>query len=162
MAADAEGHAENRAWELMEKIGMCMLITTAGSEVRARPMAATVKRDDNAIYFLTNVDSAKSRDIAANPAVTLAFVDSGSQKYVSLRGRADITDDRALIKSLWTPFAKAWWDSADDPEIRAVRVTPESAEYWDSPGKIAAYATMLTAAVTGARPKVGDNETVDL
>jgi hypothetical protein len=39
---------------------------------------------------------------------------------------------------------------------------PDSAEYWDSPGKVAAYAAMLTAAVTGARPKVGDNETVEL
>jgi general stress protein 26 len=162
MAADAADHAEDRAWELMEKIGMCMLITTAGSEVRARPMAASVKRDDHAVYFLTNADSAKAGDIATDPAVTLAFADASGQKYVSLRGSADVTDDRALIKSLWTPFAKAWWDSPDDPEIRAVRVTPESAEYWDSPGKIASYAKMLTAAVTGARPKVGDNETVDL
>jgi general stress protein 26 len=162
MAAKTEDQAQDRAWEIMEKIGTCMLITTIDNEAHARPMAATVKRDEDAVYFLSNVDSGKCSDIAANPAVSLAFADGGSQKYVSLRGNAEVLNDRALIKRLWTPFAKAWWENSDDPEIRVVCVRPESAEYWDSPGKVAAYAAMLTAAVTGARPKVGDNQTVDL
>jgi general stress protein 26 len=81
---------------------------------------------------------------------------------VSLRGRAEVRNDRAKIRELWTPFAKAWWDGPDDPEIRVVVVKPESAEFWDSPGKIAAYAAMLTAAVTGAKVPVGENKTVPL
>jgi general stress protein 26 len=152
----------DRAWELMEKFTIATLITTIGSEVRARPMGATVTRKEDAIYFLTNVDSTKASDIAANPQVTVLFVDDDGQKYVSLRGRAEVQNDREKIKELWTPFAKAWWDGPEDPEIRVVKVKPESAEYWDSPGKIAAYATMLTAAVTGAKPKVGENKTVSL
>ena len=36
----------------------------------------------------------------------------------------------------------------------------ERAELWDSPGRLVALATMLTAAVTGARPDFGDNATV--
>jgi general stress protein 26 len=151
-----------RVWELMEHFTIAMLITATGSEVHARPMGVTVKRDEDALYFLTNVDSGKAGDIGINPTVTVLFVDQSGQKYVSLRGRAEVRNDRAKIRELWTPFAKAWWDGPDDPEIRVVVVKPESAEFWDSPGKIAAYAAMLTAAVTGAKVPVGENKTVPL
>jgi general stress protein 26 len=146
----------------MEHFSIAMLITTTGSEVHARPMGVTVKRAEDALYFLTNVDSAKAGEIGANPSTTILFVDQSGQKYVSLRGHAEVQNNRAKIKEIWTPFAKAWWDGPDDPDIRVVRVKPESAEYWDSPGKIAAYAAMLTAAVTGAKPTVGENKTVPL
>ena len=152
----------DRAWEIMDKFTIATLITTIGGEVRARPMGVTVKRQEGAVYFLTNLDSTKASDIAANPDVTVLFVDDDGQKYLSLRGRAGVLDDRAKIKELWTPFAKAWWDGPEDPQIRVVRVNPESAEFWDSPGKIASYAKMLTAAVTGARPKIGENKIVAL
>jgi general stress protein 26 len=156
------GEPIDRVWELMEHFTIGMLVTVAGENVRARPMAATVKRDEEAVYFLTNADSVKAGDIAANSAVAVLFVDAGGQKYVSLRGDAEVRDDRAKIREIWTPFAKAWWDGPDDPEIRVVAVKPVSAEYWDSPGKIAAYAAMLASAVTGAKPAVGENETVAL
>ena len=32
------------------------------------------------------------------------------------------TDDRAKIRELWSSFDKAWWDSADDPDIRLLVV----------------------------------------
>lgn len=152
----------HRVWAMMEKFTIAMLITHPEGQVRARPMGVTVKKDQDAIYFLTNVDSTKAGDVAANPEVTVLFADTSGQKYVSLNGRAEVQNDRPKIRELWTPFAKAWWDGPDDPEIRVVRVTPQSAEFWDSAGKIAAYAAMLTAAVTGAKPKVGDNKTVSL
>jgi general stress protein 26 len=158
MAADSS----ERAWDLMDKISTCMLLTMAAGEVHARPMAGMVRREEDAVYFLTNFDSGKLTDITGNPAVQLLFVDPGSQRYVALKGRAEISDDRETIRALWTPFAKAWWDNPDDPDIRVVRVTPESAEFWDSPGKIASYAAMLAAAVTGTKPKAGANKTVAL
>jgi len=48
--------------------------------------------------------------------------------------------------------AKAWWDSADDPNIRALKITPDDAEFWDSPGTIISYVEMAAAAVAGTRP----------
>ena len=61
---------------------------------------------------------------------------------------------------LWEPTAKAWWDSADNPNIRLLTVTPSEAEYWDSPGKTVSMVKMLVAAATGTRPDVGKNEKV--
>lgn len=69
-------------------------------------------------------------------------------------------DPGARIADLWSAFDKAWWDDETDPDIRLLTVTPERAELWESPGKLVAFATMLTAAVTGAKPDFGDNATV--
>ena len=46
------------------------------------------------------------------------------------------------------------------PGIRLLTVTPETAELWDSPNKAIAFSAMLVAAVTGAKPRMGDNATV--
>ncbi len=158
----SEENPADRAWELMEKIGLCMLVTQNDGDVRARPMGPTIKREDHAIYFLTDVASSKDNEIEANPSVLLAFSDTHGQKYVALTGTASVTNDRAKIKEIWTPIVRAWWDNADDPSIRLLTVRPESAEFWDSPGTIASYATMIAAAVTGTKPKVGDNKKVPL
>src|SRR5687768_14113136 len=125
-----------RVWDLMEKISFCMLATWNGTELRSRPMDARVRRTENAIYFLTDARHLKDDEIARYPQVNLAFADTGGVKYVSLSGTAAITNDRAKIKELWEPTAKAWWDTPDNPNIRLATVTPADAEYWDSPGKI--------------------------
>src|SRR3954467_8789480 len=48
MAGDVD-----KAWDLMEEVQICMLVTHDGSNLRARPMGAYVRRHENAIYFLT-------------------------------------------------------------------------------------------------------------
>ncbi|AID31175.1 general stress protein [Mesorhizobium sp. SEMIA 3007] len=147
----------DRVWKLMDKIGFCMLATREGDDIRSRPMAAHVVRGENAVYFLTDVDSHKDDEIEAEPNVALAFADSGGQKYVSVSGQAEVSNDRAKIKELWSTPAKAWWDSADDPAIRVLKITPKDAQYWDSPGTVVSYVKMLAAAVSDSRPEIGDS-----
>ena len=149
-------------WELMEKIGTAMLVTWDGKSQRARPMSASVKPQEQAIYFLTDARREKVEQIEEYPNVLLTFADTGGQKYVALSGRATVSNDRNKIKSLWSPFAKAWWDSAEDPNIRVLRVDPVEAELWDSPGTLIATVKMLTAAATGARPDMGENRKVSM
>jgi general stress protein 26 len=157
-----DDHDADRVWNLIEKIGFCMLSTHDGEDIRARPMAAHVDRDQHAIYFLTDADSHKDEDIKRNPNVGLAFADTGDQKYVSLTGYAVLSDDRKKIKELWSTPAKAWWDSPEDPSIRVLQVTPKDAQYWDSPGTVVSYVKMLAAAMTDSRPAVGDSAKVKL
>lgn len=157
MASDSD---IDRVWRLMTKIGFCMLSTHDGEDIRARPMAAHLDRDENAIYFLTDAESHKDDEIEARPQVGLAFADAGDQKYVSVSGRATVSNDRAKIKELWSPAAKAWWDSPDDPSIRLLKVVPKDAQYWDSPGTVVAYVKMMAAAVTNTRPAMGDSAKV--
>ena len=151
-----------RVWELMEKIGFCMFTSMDGEELRSRPMAAYVERDENRILFLTDAESHKDEEVAARPNVNLAFADAGSHSYVSLTGRATVSNDREKIREIFNVPAKAWWDSPEDPSIRLLVVTPHDAQYWDSPGKIRSYIKMAAAAVSSARPDMGDNAKVTM
>ncbi|MGF9567689.1 pyridoxamine 5'-phosphate oxidase family protein [Neorhizobium sp. BT27B] len=158
-------HLDNdntKVWELVKKIGFCMLTTQSGTDLRARPMSAYSERDENALYFLTDVASHKDEEVARHPNVCLAFADSKGQKYVSISGTAEIQNDREKIRDLWATPAKAWWDNPEDPSIRILKVTPSSAEYWDSPGTIISYVKMAAAAVSSARPDMGDNAKVEM
>jgi general stress protein 26 len=152
----------DRVWALAEKIGFCMLATIEGGSIRARPMAAHADREAGAFYFLTDANSHKDEDIESNPSVNLAFADPSGQKYVSISGRARVSNDRAKIKELWSLAAKAWWDSPEDPAIRVLKVDPEDAHYWDSPGTVVSYIKMFAAAATNTRPAVGRSATVSM
>lgn len=151
-----------RVWELIETIGICMLTSRDGNDLRARPMAAYFDRDSHAIYFLTDVESHKEEEIARDPHVGLAFADTGRQTYLSVSGLAEISNDRTKIRELWSTPAKAWWDSPDEPTIRVLKVTPQDAQYWDSPGTAISYIKMAAAAISRAKPDLGENRKVDL
>jgi general stress protein 26 len=150
----------DRVWELMEKIDFCMFVTWDGEHQQSRPLSSRVKRDEHAIYFLVSEKSSKNWQLETYPAVNLSYADTGAMKFISLAGSAEISNDRAKIKELWSKFDKAWWDDENDPDIRLLTVSPETAELWDSPNKAVAFTAMLASAVTGAKPKMGDNATV--
>ena len=150
----------DRVWELMKKIGICMLATWDGRELHARPMGAYVRPEENAIYFLSDARRHKDEEIRQYAKVCLAFADTSKQNYVSLAGHAELSSDRGKIRELWGTPAKAWWDSPEDPNIRVLKVTPAEAEFWDAPGSTVAYVKMAAAALTGSRPDLGENRKV--
>lgn len=162
--SDERTHSEHvdRVWELIGKGRIAMLVTWDGERQRARPMAAMPDREAHAIYFLTDLSGAKDDQIEQFPIVTLTFADQRHNTYVAVTGRATVSNDRARIRELWSPFVKAWWDSPDDPGLRMLKVAPDDAEYWDSPGGPVAEVKMLAAAVTGGKPELGVNARVDL
>lgn len=152
----------DRAWELAEKIRYCMFVTWDGKKQAARAMDSTVSKDDGAIYFLTDKAGKKVSQIRKFPVVTLTYADTGGFKFVTMSGEAKISNDRAMIRDLWSSANKAWWDSAEDPDIRVVTFIPVEAEIWDSPNLLVSTALMLSAAVTGAKPKIGDHSKVSM
>jgi len=153
---------QDRVWELAKDIGFCMLTTQSGNDLKARPMSAHAEQDEHAFYMLTDVASHKEEEIARHPGVCLGFANPKGQKYVSVSGRAEIQNDRKKIRELFAIPAKAWWDSPEDPSIRVLKVTPSSAEYWDSPGTVISYIKMAAAAVSSSKPDLGDNASVKL
>jgi general stress protein 26 len=158
--ADDNARNVDRTWELMKKIGFAMLVTQDGDKIRSRPMSAYPEREENAIYFLTDARHHKDQEISRSTNVNLAFADAGSQKYVSVTGSAAVSNDRTKIRELFSTAAKAWWSSADDPNIRVLKVVPDDAEFWDTPGSVVSYVKMAAAAVTGTRPDIGTNRKV--
>ena len=142
-----------RAWSIAAKTCTATLVTVETSKPVARPMSAHVDELSHMISFLTSVDSRKTSNDGEYGVVF--FIDGNS--YVSVTGKIKVSNDRARIRELWTPFVKAWWDSPEDPAIRVLDVLPSDIEIWDGPNKLFAGALMLTAAVTGIKPKIGDH-----
>lgn len=144
-----------RVWDLMDRISVCMLASWDGRELTSRPMVAFVRRRNNAVYFL--IDARLHDDIKRYPKVCLAFADPTDRRFVSLSGLAEVSADRAVIRELWATPAKAWWDSADDPNIRMLKVTPDDAQFWEGSGKAVSTVKMTIAAMTGKRPVMADD-----
>lgn len=150
----------DHVWGLLESIPFALLITRDGERMDARPMAATAKHEDGRIYILANKGEDSDKQVQEDSDVVLSFQQGAS--YVVVHGAARASDDRAKIAALFNVFDKAWWDGPDDPRIRLLTVTPTGCEYWESPGKLVAYADMLVSAVTGKTPSTGDHGSVRL
>jgi len=148
-----------RAWKIAGAADTATLITVEDDTAIARPMSPRTDKENGTICFLTSEDSRKVRHAGTESARATVFCAHGNG-YVSFVGPLSISNDRVKIRELWSAFDKAWWDSADDPSIRLVTVRPTEAELWDGPNKVAAAVLMLTAAVTGSKPKMGDHATL--
>jgi general stress protein 26 len=151
-----------RIWKLMGDIGVCMVVTHSGEgdAVRARPMAARVEVEHNAIYFLTDSGAPKDHEIRHNSNVCLAFSDVKANRYVSVTGAAEAFSDAELAERVWLAVDKAFWKDASDPRIRVIRVTPDQGEYWEGAGMIAGVVKMIAAGASGGRPELGENKKV--
>jgi general stress protein 26 len=149
-----------RVWRLMEKIAFCMFSSWTGEKLRSRPMGAFVRPQEGVVYFLSDARAHTDEEIRKFPQVCLAFADTSGQKYVSVSGTTQVSNDRRKIKELWSLPAKVWWDGPDDPNIRLVTVRPEEAEFWDSPGTVGSSIKMAAAVVTGTHPDPGEHRKV--
>jgi general stress protein 26 len=152
----------DRVWALIHDIPVAMVITHdgQGQHMRARPMAMRPARAESAIYFLTDVDAPKADEIRRNETVCLALADNRNQKYVSITGQAEIIDDRNRVEEIWSVYDKAFWPDKNDPRIRILRVTPESAEFWEGAGMVVTAVKLVAAIASGERMNVGANEKV--
>ena len=156
MGQSDSGHV----WEMIKDSHFALLITHDHSGMDARPMAATARQDEGAIYILANKDEDSDRQIRLDSDTVLSFQNGAS--FVVVYGRAHASEDRAKIREIWNAFDKAWWDGPDDPRIRLITVIPSRADYWESPGKLISYADMLVSAATGKRPSTGEHGQVRL
>jgi general stress protein 26 len=150
----------DHVWDLMERVRFCMLSTWNGKRLRTRPMGAFVQRREDCIYFFTDARAHKDEEIIAHPQVCLGFADTSGQKYVSLYGRAEVLHDLQKIRELWSIPVKIWWESPEDPNIRLIKVTPEEAEYWDSPGNVVSGVKVAFALLTGAHVDYGEHKKI--
>jgi general stress protein 26 len=148
-------------WNVVKKVGTTMLITRDGDQLEGRPLQAYPDPDLGLIHFMTDSDRVLEQ-VRADPRVLLSFADRGGNNFASIDGSAEITNDRAKIKELWSPWAKAFWDSPEDPAIRVIVFRPEHARYWDSPNAIVTSIIIMAAAVVGKEPELGKSGEVNL
>lgn len=140
---------------MIKDIKFTMMTTVAeDGALYSRPMATqklNVDEFTGRLWFFSKKSSPKNHSIENDQHVNLAYAEPDKNRYVSVSGRATISEDKAKMKELWNPFLKAWFpEGIDDPEISLIAVDVESAEIWDSPSsKVVQLVGFVKAAVTG-------------
>jgi general stress protein 26 len=157
----ADDKAIERVWDIIEKVGVCMLTTQAANGLRARPVEARPDRAAGVIWFVTDLRSGKEHEIEQEHDVGLVFIDSKEKAYLSLTARAQVLRDHAKAAEIWKGTDNVWWKGPEDPNVCVLRVEPSTAELWDGPAsKAVAAFEFAKARLTGAKPNLGENRKV--
>ncbi|CAF0980339.1 unnamed protein product [Didymodactylos carnosus] len=156
-----------RMFDMVKNIKFGMLTTIEDdNSLRSRPMASKqADQFDGTLWFFTNKSSHKVDEMKKNIGrVNVSYSDISKQNYVSLSGRADIIEDKNKMKSLWTPYLKAFFPKGlDDDDLALLKITVDYAEYWDGPSnKMTQAYGMIKAYVTGDASSMGENKKVNV
>jgi len=149
-----------KVWNMVKEIKVGMLTTEVSGSLHARPMHIVQDEYDGTLWFFTSKASSKVFEIKKDRDVCLTFASEKMETYVSLTGRATITQDRTLIERYWNPFVAAWFpEGKDDPEVALIEVHVRAGEHWDSTSsKVLQLFEVAKANLTDSTPDVGENE----
>lgn len=143
--------------KLIEDIPIAMLSNVgADGALASRPMAALEMDADGALWFFTDLRSAKVEHLQV---ANLSFTDAASGTYLSLSGRGEIDTDRARIEQLWTVFAKPWFpDGPGSPNLALLKFVPDAADYWDAPdSRMVRAFGVIASAISGTPVAMGEH-----
>ena len=151
----------DRIWTMADKLDPCMFVTHDGDGQRVRPVYARVRRDEGAIYILSDIQGCKLDQIQANPNVSLAFSDERANDYVVINGTAEVRHDPEKARDVWRFSDETFFKSPDNPDLRVIAVTPVAAELWDGSNLLITGAKMLADRLVGTKSELVENAKVD-
>lgn len=115
---------------LIKGIDVAMLTSVTKEGLVSRPMQTQEVEFDGDLWFLTMKDTAKYDELVHNPHVNVTYA---GKSYVSIRGTAEVVNDRQKIKDYWNAaYEKMLETTSDDPNLILIKVKAETAEYWET------------------------------
>src|SRR4051794_12464537 len=123
----------NELRELLDGMEIGFL-TTLGAEghYHSRPMQLQRHDGDGTLWFATSAESHKCEDLRAHPRCCVAFLKRS--RYVSISGSAELIQDRALIRRMWTATWRGWVSQgAGQPGPALLKGSPGHREDGDPP-----------------------------
>ena len=148
---------------LAKDIRIAMLTTIDGDgHFVSRPMGQQEVEFDGTLWFFAERDSRKVLHIKENASVGVTL--TSNDVWISINGTAEVVRDVDKNQELWNPFVAAWLPQGpEDPSVVLLKVTGDTAEYWDTPGgRIASVISFVKSKITGERYDGGENEVVTL
>jgi general stress protein 26 len=142
------------------RVGMLTTVDHEGC-LHSRPLTTLKMDSDSALWFLISISSQKVGDLDNFASIGLCY-GNGEGTYISISGTTQIVRERAIIQELWTSLAKSWFPGdADDPDLAALKVQVQRAEYWHGPASrfVQLYA-IAKATVTGDSGALGTHRKV--
>ncbi|MCW1927397.1 pyridoxamine 5'-phosphate oxidase family protein [Bhargavaea beijingensis] len=146
--------------DLIKDVDTAMLTTVSDEGLVSRPMKTQEVEFDGDLWFFTKKETDKYKEILHNKDVNVAYA---GKSYVSVRGRAEIVEDMAKKKELWSKaYEKIMQTTYDDPDVILIKVKAEAAEYWESGSLVKNIAFMYKRMTGKDAESVGVNETLEL
>lgn len=120
------------------KFGMMTTRDSSTGHMTSRCMALAAKENGGIdLLFHTNTESGKTDELASDPNINIAFLNS-SGEWASVSGQASIITDRDYVKKYYSSALKAWLGDLgdgkhnggpEDPRIGVIRVKTNTATY---------------------------------
>lgn len=147
--------------KLIADIPYAMLATSAeDGSIHSRPMSSRQDDFNGELWFFTSRDTGKVTAIRNDQHVNVAFASPKDMSFVSIAGRAEIIEDKRKAEELWNPAYKAWFpEGLNDPNLALIKVSVDSAEYWDAPSSTLVHMVGFAKAIaTGEKYQTGPKE----
>ncbi len=155
---------------LIEGIEIAMFTTRRpDGRLVSRPMATQKREPGTDLWFVTDIESEKIDELTADPNVALAYYNVKRWEWVSVSGTAMISQDRAMIRELYSKDWKAWFGDEGgerdggpgDPRFALLLIDVKSAVYGkrNKPRPLALF-EVVKGMVTGKQPDVSDVRSV--
>lgn len=119
-------------WEKIENISVAKFTTYDGETIRSRPMKMLQNDFHGTLWFVGSVRSEMVEDIHQHPNVNITLTDAKKDIYVSISGKAYLSEDQEQLSKLWSGDIDAWFDEGiNDDNVALIAVDVAEAEYWD-------------------------------
>lgn len=158
----------NELYGLIEGMEVAMLTTqTDDGSLVSRPMATQEQSENGDLWFVTNIETDKVSEIQTHPEVSVAYYNPSTREWVSVSGRAVISQDRQKIRELHRPDWEMWFENEggdrdggpDDPRLALILVEVHSVHYLISKySKPRVLFEIGKGMVTGKAPDLGREE----
>ena len=104
-----------------------------GEELYARPMQLVKSDPSGVLWFATCLSGEKADAIQAHPQVAVTF--QQGRHYATVSGRAEVHQDRARIRGMWSESLRPWFpDGPESVDLGLIGVSVEHGELWDQSG----------------------------
>jgi len=123
------GELKKHLWKKMSE-GPFVMVGLTGAGEHSAPLTAQLDKDQvDTLYFFIGKDNR----LAKGGEAMVQFVSKGQDYFACLAGRAQITNDRAMIDKLWSKPVEAWFPGGKtDPNLALLRFDIDSAELWEA------------------------------
>ena len=149
-----------RLKELIESIRIALLTTVdLDGTLHTRPVETLRCDIDGTLWFFTDHQSPKAHELSRDMRVSVGYSEPSKNTYAVVAGHARILRDKALAADLWSFAQRAWYPKGlEDENLSILRVTPERAELWETPGRASYLLAAVAATVSGKPASVGRDE----
>jgi general stress protein 26 len=154
---------KNLIWNLIKDIKVGMFVTNElkNEGLRARPMSLVQDAYDGTLFFFTSKSQSKVYEIEVERNVCITFSNPGENTFVSLTGKARMSDNQDLIDQYWNADVAVWFKNGkDDPEVALLEVKISRGEHWDSKSNklVQLFEIAKSRVFESSTPNIGENE----